>query len=609
MERHVARRRAARAGGEPRVRLRSVDADRVLPSPAATGAADAPTDDPACAALLAEAQRGALQRGELDAAAQLVDEALAKRPSPAQRARGHRLQAQIAELRGDAGSLRATLEAAFADRDTLDAAGNDALLRTLLAAARVESVRDVLAANARLVDECARRWCADWTREHPARIERRAEHGTWYSVTGLEPLIAMGERLREQPPYFRLEQLGSEAVARAAIEALEVFVGTWPKGEWAASWSVIAIGDDFLARHGSVNGPWTGFFVARADLCETLRERLQRAELLPAGVELDFEGAHEELGTPLRARVALLGDDLGFVLRHRDPQTLVRAQSRKLLGLRIGLVLMAVFAAGAGLAMFRALRRERRLSELKASFVANVSHELRTPLASILLMAENLESGRTRDPAAQSRYHALIRREALRLSHLVDDVLDFSRLERGKRLELRREELDPRAVIDEWCAEMRAWASEHGMELELDIGALPESFSIDREALRRALFNLLDNARKHSGSRRVRFEAAFGPVAGSDTAQLLLRVADRGRGIPPQRRASVFEPFERLDEGPDSAPGAGLGLAIVKEIVLAHGGTIRVEDPPSGPGCVFTLRLPMNPMNDAHEPGERKATT
>jgi signal transduction histidine kinase len=240
-------------------------------------------------------------------------------------------------------------------------------------------------------------------------------------------------------------------------------------------------------------------------------------------------------------------------------------------------------------------------------------------------MAENLESGRA--GANLDRYHESIKREALRLRRLVDDVLDFSRLERGKRFEARIEDVDPTAWFDSVAAEAAAMAARPGaassrtvndgvggvsrantsdrdgdlaavqgqVEFNSTRGDLPAQGSFDREALRRAVLNLVDNALRHSGSTEVGLHAEM-----SDQQTLVLRVMDRGKGIPARQRANVFDPFTRLN-GSQAVPGAGLGLAIVREIALAHGGTVIARDPREGPGIVLEIAVPIGSNPGATE--------
>ncbi len=316
-----------------------------------------------------------------------------------------------------------------------------------------------------------------------------------------------------------------------------------------------------------------------------VREGLRRATtaFVPAGFAIDIDPQTSN-ATAVREHDTLDGD-FGFTVKHEDPEGWIRRSAVKQRFLRGALLVLALLSAAAGVATYRALRRERLLATLKTDFVANVSHELRTPLASILLLSENLEAGRVASEADRARYHALIRREALRLRRLVDDVLDFSRLERGKRLDVRREPLRVDAWLERLFDELAEWSHEHALELAVERSPTGAEAEIDPEALRRALLNLLDNARKHSGGTQVELSAA------REERELVLRVRDHGRGIPAEDRERVFEPFTRLAHG--DAPGAGLGLSIVREIVREHGGTIGALDPASGPGIVFEMRIPL----------------
>jgi len=326
--------------------------------------------------------------------------------------------------------------------------------------------------------------------------------------------------------------------------------------------------------------------VLPGDLAASLRARVDRSELVPTGFLLDFGLDGDVGGEAVREPRALAGDVLELTLRHEDPEAAMRAEGGRLALLRAALLVVAVLTAGAGLATFRALRRERRLAELKSAFVANVSHELRTPLASILMLAENLEAGRVADEPGRARYHALIRREAERLRRLVADVLDFSRLERGKGLELRREALEVGALAAGLREEALAWAQRAGFDLALDVQPAVGRVEVELDALRRCVVNLLENARKHSGEggATLSLHVARG--------ELVVAVEDAGRGVPEEARVRVFDPFTRLERD-DGAAGTGLGLAIVREIARAHGGDVALRPGAGGRGARFELRLPL----------------
>jgi signal transduction histidine kinase len=217
-----------------------------------------------------------------------------------------------------------------------------------------------------------------------------------------------------------------------------------------------------------------------------------------------------------------------------------------------------------------------------------VSHDLRTPLASILALAENLESGRVQEPDRVAQYHSSIRREAMRLRRLVDDVLDFSRIERGKGVHLSMGDVDVLAFARELEAEARERVEGADGELACTVNGIPRHIVADADALRRATMNLVDNALRHSGSVDVELELRSDGREG-----LAIQVRDRGRGVPAGRLESLFRPFERLEPAAGVA-GTGLGLAIVREIAEGHGGCATAHLP-DGSGLVFEIRIPAEP--------------
>jgi signal transduction histidine kinase len=332
------------------------------------------------------------------------------------------------------------------------------------------------------------------------------------------------------------------------------------------------------------DGRVVGAFFEPAACAAALRASHAFDALLPPQFALAFDGEPPAPGEPVRERTPLLGDALGFTLSYANPDSFGDAESRRAAWLRGGLLVTALFAALAGLLSARMLARARRLAELRAAFVAGVSHELRTPVSAILLLTENLQSGVAGSPEARGRYLDLVRREALRLRRLVEDVLDLSRLQRGEPLRLRLEDVALPAFASDLAREAREQAARAGGTLRANLGELPESATLDVEALRRAVGNLVDNALKHSGCTEVELSIE------SEDGWLTIRVRDNGRGISARDRERVFQPFERLDGS--AAGGSGLGLAIVREIAAGHGGAVRVGEA-SGPGAVFVLELPL----------------
>jgi len=409
------------------------------------------------------------------------------------------------------------------------------------------------------------------------------------SDAGIDPRVeVLAERLAEAagPGRESVSALLARSEPRLRAASLELATGPLPSSCEGTAWSVVPRGASLLASRASSSGGCEGFLLEPTEARRVLLD--SAAPLLPAEFALDAVG--DGPGEALRPRVELVPGSLGYTLRHADVSGWIARGSARARWMRGGLVALSALCAVAGLVAARALARERHLAELRTAFVAGVSHELRTPVASILLLAENLQSGRVEGEAGRARYHELIRREALRLRRLVDGVLDFSRLERGRGVEIAREDVDVAAWLASLADEAREWARQHDLELDVRIGDVSGGARLDREALRRALWNLLENAQRHSGSRQVALRAR------RDGADLVLEVEDQGRGVPPARRAAIFEPFTRFAE--PGTPGTGLGLALVREIARAHAGSIDVVTGENGTGACFRLRVPAEPEEE-----------
>jgi signal transduction histidine kinase len=250
-------------------------------------------------------------------------------------------------------------------------------------------------------------------------------------------------------------------------------------------------------------------------------------------------------------------------------------------------VLLVVIVAGL-VVTFRLVRRETEMARLKSDFVANVSHDLKTPLSVIRMFGETLEMDRVRDEAARREYYRVITRESERLSRLIDNVLDFSRIEGGRR----RYERVPTAVepLVRDVVDAFAWPlTRLGFKLEVHVAPdLPE-VSLDAEAMAQALGNLVDNAIKYSAERKtLRIEA------GLIGDELALSVADEGIGIPRAEHARIFEKFYRVGHSETQGRrGSGVGLALVRHVADAHGGRVIVDSVP-GSGSRFTIRIPIS---------------
>jgi signal transduction histidine kinase len=253
--------------------------------------------------------------------------------------------------------------------------------------------------------------------------------------------------------------------------------------------------------------------------------------------------------------------------------------------LSLGLVL-AVTALG-GYLVWRDMRRELKVAEMRSQFVSSVSHELKTPLTAIRMFVDTLRFRKPEDTKTQEQCLETISQESERLTRLVDNVLDFSRIERGQKT-YQLQPVSLASVITSSTRAVQYGLTQEGFRLRVSLpDTLPPIFA-DRDAVEQAILNLLTNAMKYSGDSRdididVRVEASAA----------LIRVSDRGIGIPVHEQSRIFEKFYRATTPENRGiPGTGLGLALVVHIARAHGGTIAVESIP-GQGSTFTLRLPL----------------
>ncbi|KYF53226.1 histidine kinase [Sorangium cellulosum] len=232
------------------------------------------------------------------------------------------------------------------------------------------------------------------------------------------------------------------------------------------------------------------------------------------------------------------------------------------------------------------LRRERNLSELQADFVSKVSHELRTPLTSIRMFTETLKLRRG-DTHSEDRCIDALTKESARLQQLIDRLLDWGRMESGRRVyELSEQDLG--AVIHEAIHAFEPTREKRSVELDVSVDASLPPVVCDRSALVDAIVNLLSNAYKYGGQPRKISVSAHG-----SSRSALITVRDNGKGIARTEHKRIFEKFYRVDDLlARQQEGSGLGLSIVKHVIRAHGGRILVDSEP-GKGSTFTLVLPL----------------
>jgi two-component system phosphate regulon sensor histidine kinase PhoR len=232
------------------------------------------------------------------------------------------------------------------------------------------------------------------------------------------------------------------------------------------------------------------------------------------------------------------------------------------------------------------VRRDAKLSELQADFVSKVSHELRTPLTSIRMFTETL-SLRRGNPEVEARCIDALSRESVRLQELIDRLLDWGRMESGRRL-YDKHPADVAKVVEDAISAIEPIRERRGVELDVRVAERLPLLDCDKGALKDALVNLLSNAYKYGGQ-----PAKITVSAKVDGHAMKIGVSDNGAGIDPREHKRIFEKFYRLDDRLSrEREGSGLGLSIVQHVVRAHGGHVDV-DSDVGRGSTFTIVLPI----------------
>jgi len=269
-----------------------------------------------------------------------------------------------------------------------------------------------------------------------------------------------------------------------------------------------------------------------------------------------------------------------------DPAKLRRAASsvKWTLGAFIA-SLTAAILIGSLLVLFD-LRRELKLARQKSDFVSNVSHELKTPLTSIRMFSEMLAEGRVIEVEKQKNYLRIIGSETARLTRLINNILDFARMEKGEK-KYNFETCDLSKIAREAIENYRPQLEAHGFRLDLELPSAPVLVQGDCDALAQVILNLLSNAEKYSADRKeIRIELNSTPGSAE------LGVLDRGLGVPAGSGEKIFEQFYRAHDSLSSGTqGSGLGLTLARQIARAHNGDVTYE-PRSGGGSAFTLKLP-----------------
>jgi signal transduction histidine kinase len=330
---------------------------------------------------------------------------------------------------------------------------------------------------------------------------------------------------------------------------------------------------------------------------------------------LDETGEHIYASHPERTGHVTPVDERSFAIIFFDKELLEFAapyeQHREMWGLRTSygpqpineivsastrpqLALMIVLAVAMGLGVFLvagAAAREVRLAELKSNFVASVSHDLKTPLALIQLFAETLELGRVRTPDRAQEYYRIINGESKKLTRLIENILDFSRMEAGLR-PYRMEPADLSESLNKVLARMETQFSQGNFTITPKIQPDLPRILADEGAAEQAIENLLANAMKYSGdAKSIEIEAR------RVNGHIVVSVTDHGIGISRREQGRIFRKFYRVQRELGGGPqGTGLGLAIVDHTMRGHGGFVQVESEPER-GSTFSLHFPIPSEN------------
>ncbi|MEO8682110.1 MAG: HAMP domain-containing sensor histidine kinase [Vicinamibacterales bacterium] len=435
-------------------------------------------------------------------------------------------------------------------------------------------------------------WSYDKTSAMAGTVERRFHEDT---VVGAQLLPRLRElvKMRRAIVAFTDEVAGRKYYVQAQLR----FEG--PARERMTSVTALAVDAEKLRNE---------------HLPRLLRERMagvqQPTGFPPLEIEVTGEGG-EPIFMSAARRTEQVVDERAFPLIFFDKELLEFAapyeQHREIWHLRTGfgpltipevasastrpqLALMAVLAVAMALGVFLvagAAAREVRVAELKSNFVASVSHDLKTPLALIQLFAETLELGRVRNHERAQEYYRIINGEAKKLTRLIENILDFSRMEAGLR-PYRMEPEDLGELVTTVLARMENQFSQGHFTVTTTIAPDLPRVLADEGATEQAVENLLANAIKYSGESKE-IAVAVSRAGG----HVLVAVEDHGIGIPRREQSRIFRKFYRVQrELGGGAQGTGLGLAIVDHTMRGHGGFVRVASEPEK-GSTFTLHFPI----------------
>jgi len=354
----------------------------------------------------------------------------------------------------------------------------------------------------------------------------------------------------------------------------------------AGNTNSIFAGQIYLVRHVKIEDRdiVQGFLF---DETQLMKEVQDSARIIPADMSFVMSPGPDS-DVAYTAALSFGRGELPFGLKDRDPERMA-SQIASLHRWYLGTIAFMFLAVALGLtSVWRNIHAQVSLARKKDDFISAVSHELRTPLTSIRMHSEMLERNWVKSQEKVSEYYSSMRQESERLSRLIENVLDFSRIQRGrKKYNLTVGDLNK--CVSDVIEMMKPYAAQSGFSIQADLGAL-EPTRFDRDAITQIVVNLLDNAIKYSRNSSDKVVYVRTKPSGNHT---LIEVEDRGPGLPHRERKKVFEQFYRVAaESTRETTGTGLGLALVKKFVEAHNGFVEVVSAVPR-GAIFRIGLPV----------------
>jgi len=358
-----------------------------------------------------------------------------------------------------------------------------------------------------------------------------------------------------------------------------------------------------VSRFVTFSAAWHGSDGTRTE--RIIRETMTASspKIASAPFSIVFQGSSRGGGSPAAGAITSTTSQLPrwrLLVRHPSGSLESAVNSARRRNLAISSSVLGILGLSVAL-LFVSTRRANDLARQQLEFVATVSHELRTPLAVIRSAADNLADGVVHDESRVRQYGELVRREGVRLTDLVEQILEFAGLQSGQR-SLARRPVEIDGVLREVAAATQE-ATREPLTIDLAVADRLPAVVGDEAALRRAFQNLIGNAVKYGAG-----AGWAGVEAVAEVSRLVVTVRDRGIGIAPADQERIFDPFYRAaDVVSAQIQGAGLGLSLVKRIVEAHGGRVTVDSAP-GKGSAFVVSLPIASGTAAEGPVVEAAT-